>query len=414
MQEAQSIDRVGSEFMQGCKKQPVQCGRVELVRRPPARRSAPQRPPADEVRRRDHRRHAEDDADSNAPLRAARQAVARGRGLRLRGARVRRVAAERPVVAAVGREDAREAVAVRDVLEVDLLGRERDGALVDDERGGGRHRVVRGAVGPARADEGRVAEERVALDGEVARGGHRHGVPERAREQVVQHRARVADVAAVLVAEPGAGPDGNADLDDHIVCVRTVFLARQLATRRETAPDGVVPNNGVCVVALPRLVVHHVDATEERIVLNPDRVVLNQCPWRAEEHDAAVRGVVDHVVSHQTIHTAHANAIRPLLERVVPAGSDVVVLHGVVAAFEGALGDVQARPAARVEGMHVLNELARVVAAHFDVRTAIDDAPGATRAIDLHVAQLDAVAVGARAGDGRRLPCVVEDGSIHH
>lgn len=97
----------------------------------------------------------------------------------------------------------------------------------------------------------------------------------------------------------------------------------------------------------------------------------------------AHRRIVYHVIPDQAILATDAYAVRPLLERIGPARPDIVVLHGDIAAGERALRNVQTRPAARVERMHVFDQLVRVRAAHFDVRPAVRRRRPCARAVDL-------------------------------
>ena len=64
---------------------------------------------------------------------------------------------------------------------------------------------------------------------------------------------------------------------------------------------------------------------------------------------SAHRRVVYHIVAYNSIHTADTDTICPLLECIGAAGPDVVVLDCLIGTLEGPFGDVQARPASRVE-----------------------------------------------------------------
>ena len=51
--------------------------------------------------------------------------------------------------------------------------------------------------------------------------------------------------------------------------------------------------------------------------------------------------IVDHIIAHNSVHTADANAVCPLLECIGAARSNVIVLNCLVGALEGSLGNVQ-------------------------------------------------------------------------
>lgn len=195
----------------------------------PACGEARERFASDEPGERCNSDETEDGGERNAGLRTAREpAAARslrgaGRTGRRRGAFGRRpwrarltvcrvwIPAERPVVAAVGREDTSEAIAVGNILEVALDVGGGDCRPVDNEGRRGGRCVGAGAVRAPGADEGGVADEDVVLHGEVLRGGDRHAVSECACERVIVHYAGQADVAAIVVAEPGARANGYSD-----------------------------------------------------------------------------------------------------------------------------------------------------------------------------------------------------------
>lgn len=122
--------------------------------------------------------------------------------------------------------------------------------------------------------------------------------------------------------------------------------------------------------------------------LNPDSVVLDYCTRRAEQDNAAILEtdnsviytcksrfdtycrVVDSVISDKTVLATDADTIRPLLEGIRATRPDVVVLHGGIVAGERALSDVEARPAAGIEGANVFDELTRIAATHFNIGAA--------------------------------------------
>lgn len=83
------------------------------------------------------------------------------------------------------------------------------------------------------------------------------------------------------------------------------------------------------------------------------------------------RSVLDSVVIDITILTTHTNPIRPLLKRIRPTGSDIIMLNGDVEAREGTLGDMQAGPTPGVERMDILDQLARISSAHLNVSATI-------------------------------------------
>ena len=92
--------------------------------------------------------------------------------------------------------------------------------------------------------------------------------------------------------------------------------------------------------------------------MNKDSVILDQCTGSAKHDNSAIRRVIDHIVANETIPATNADAVCPLLEDVDACGADVVVLDSDAGAGVAALGDVQARPAARIVRAHVLDELA--------------------------------------------------------
>lgn len=105
-------------------------------------------------------------------------------------------------------------------------------------------------------------------------------------------------------------------------------------------------------------------------IQNPDGVVIDLCSRGAKEHNPAVRGVLNHVISHSAVLTADADSVSPFLECIAPAGTDVVVLDGNVGAAEVSFGNVQTRPASRVIRSDKFNELVGVRATHLDVASA--------------------------------------------
>lgn len=81
--------------------------------------------------------------------------------------------------------------------------------------------------------------------------------------------------------------------------------------------------------------------------------------------------------------TTDADAVCPLLEQVRTTRADVVVTNGCVVARESALREVKARPASRVKGMDILDELVGVGPAHLNVRATARRGGVSTRAVNL-------------------------------
>ena len=89
-----------------------------------------------------------------------------------------------------------------------------------------------------------------------------------------------------------------------------------------------------------------------------DGIIVHLRSWRPKNNDTAIGGIVADVVAHDRVAAGDADAVCPLLEDVDACGANVVVLDGDAGAGIAALGDVQARPAARIVRAHVLDELA--------------------------------------------------------
>ena len=75
---------------------------------------------------------------------------------------------------------------------------------------------------------------------------------------------------------------------------------------------------------------------------------MDETAWSAKDNDAAVRSINDDVISDNAVGTAKADTVGPLLEGINAARADIIVLNGDARASEWALGDVKARPGARV------------------------------------------------------------------
>ena len=84
-----------------------------------------------------------------------------------------------------------------------------------------------------------------------------------------------------------------------------------------------------------------------------------------------------------TVHTADTNPVRPLLEQVCPAGTNIVVTHGGIVTCEGAFGDVQTRPATGIVRVDIFNELVGVRPSHFNVRASRSRGSPCTCTVDL-------------------------------
>jgi ABC-type proline/glycine betaine transport system substrate-binding protein len=65
------------------------------------------------------------------------------------------------------------------------------------------------------------------------------------------------------------------------------------------------------------------------------------------------RGIIDNIVSHKTVATTNANAIRPLLKAIGTCETNLVVLDDGIVAAQVALGNMQTRPTAWVPRMNI-------------------------------------------------------------
>lgn len=110
---------------------------------------------------------------------------------------------ERPVIS-VGWQDTSQRIPVGDLCEIGLNRQAFRVVPVDHEHPRVRCGIVIRAVGILRPDEGHVPEYGVIIDGEVVGRGDGDGVPECAREVIVQDCAGVANVLGVSVAKPSS------------------------------------------------------------------------------------------------------------------------------------------------------------------------------------------------------------------
>lgn len=154
-------------------------------------------------------------------------------------------------------------------------------------------------------------------------------------------------------------------LDDDVVSVRSVRLRSLVVISRKTAHNGIVADFSAGVVAAPGINVYHVDTAQKRVldtrekmlgqyhrtimkmkrvrathILHPDGVVLNQRPRCPEQHDPTICRIIDHVILNKRVRARNADTIRPLLEIIRAAGTDIIVLHRGVVAEETTFGDV--------------------------------------------------------------------------
>jgi hypothetical protein len=118
-------------------------------------------------------------------------------------------------------------------------------------------------------------------------------------------------------------------------------------------------------------------------IRNPNCVIIHLRPRRPKQYNPAIRRALNHIIPDRSIPTAHADPVRPLLERIRATGPDIVVLDDDAVARQRAFRDVQTRPAARVVGTHILDELVLIRAAHLDVAAAVGRWRALTCAVDL-------------------------------
>ena len=118
-------------------------------------------------------------------------------------------------------------------------------------------------------------------------------------------------------------------------------------------------------------------------VLHGNGIIVDLRSRGAKYHNTTVRGTLDNVVSHDTVPTANADAVRPLLEGIGACRTNIVVLYRDVVATQVALGNVQTRPAAWVPRTDVLDQLAGIRTAKLDVCSAACRWCGSTSAVYL-------------------------------
>lgn len=111
----------------------------------------------------------------------------------------------------------------------------------------------------------------------------------------------------------------------------------------------------------------------ETYIQHPYRVVVHLGSWRAEQHDTSIRRTLNHVISHDAIHTGHADAIGPFLKSVRATWTNIVVLNKRAVTVETPLSKMEAGPAPRIIRMHKLDEMVKVrFASHFNVGSTVD------------------------------------------
>jgi hypothetical protein len=125
-------------------------------------------------------------------------------------------------------------------------------------------------------------------------------------------------------------------------------------------------------------------------ILNENGIVVNLRTGRAEDNDAAVGGIVYHIIPYHAVATAHADSICPLLKLVRSGRTNVIVLNGDICAVEVSLDNVQTRPASWIPGMYIFNELIGVGTTKLDVRAASYCWCASTGAIDLRHVRMSA------------------------
>lgn len=118
-------------------------------------------------------------------------------------------------------------------------------------------------------------------------------------------------------------------------------------------------------------------------IQNPDSIVVDLRPGRTKDNDSSICCSLYHVVPDNTIATAYANAVCPLLKIVGSTWPNIIVLDCNSLALQRAFSNVQTRPASGVERLHILNELVSVGVAEFDVTASLSRFSAITCAIDL-------------------------------
>jgi hypothetical protein len=111
-------------------------------------------------------------------------------------------------------------------------------------------------------------------------------------------------------------------------------------------------------------------ALNDSHVFNPDCVVVHLRPRSAEQHDAAICRVVDHIIAHDAVTTTHTDPIGPFLEGIGSAWTNVVILNRDILAVKGSFLNVKARPTPWIVGANVFDELIRVLTSHLNVPSA--------------------------------------------
>lgn len=92
-------------------------------------------------------------------------------------------------------------------------------------------------------------------------------------------------------------------------------------------------------------------------------------PGDPEQHDTAVRRIVDHVVLYEGVLARHTDPVCPLLKVVRSTRADIIVLYRGVIAQKATFGNVEAGPTPRIERVDILDKLVGVYTTELDVCT---------------------------------------------